>query len=259
MNDPGEALQDMDTLSDGRADRPLFNLASIPLPITHSDFYFSMRELAVSGNQGSTRHDTTMLEAASRRCAEMIEKNTIGTETGVTAGTRSTGPFPHRTTSTVYGYTNFNYRVTKTDLTTPTGSNPEAINQDVMEMIETMQTNGFYGPYMLYHSTAYSIWLNSDYFRSGSTSAVRSVRQRVMENEGIQDIRRLDYLTSGYQMILVQMSSDVASAINGMDFTVVQWPSRGGMQQNFRVMGIKVPLLRAPFNTVAGVIHATTS
>jgi hypothetical protein len=121
-----------------------------------------------------------------------------------------------------------------------------------------MQTNGFYGPYILYQSTGYTRYLSDDYFRAGSTSAVRSLRERLMQIEGIADIRRLDYLTSGYQMILVQMDPEVAQAIDGMGITTVQWDSQGGLRHNFKVMCIQVPLLRAPNNGVAGIIHATT-
>jgi len=258
MSDPGEALQDMDGVADGRADTPLLLPTSVPLPITHSDFRFTQREIAVSRNTGAPL-DTTMAEAAGRRVAEMVERQTIGTETGITYGTRSTGPDPHRGTSTVYGYTNYAYRVTKTDLTTPAGTNPEAVMTDILEMIETMNTNGFFGPFILYHSTPYSRYLNDDYFRSGSTSAVRSLRERLMEIEGLQDIRRLDYLTSGYQLILVQMDPQVAQAIDGMSPTTVQWEEKGGLEIRFKVMAIQVPVMKAPYNGVAGIIHGTTS
>lgn len=259
MSDPGEAVVDMDTLADARNDAPLFKLRSVPLPITHSDFFFSRRQIAVSRRTGKAL-DMTMVRAAARRVAEMVERTTIGLETGITYGTRSGDSMTaHDGTSTVYGYTNFPSRVTKTDLTTPTGSNPEAIVQDVMEMIETMQTNGFYGPYMLYHSTPYSLYLNSDYFRSGSTSAVRTVRERLMEVDGLAGIRRLDYLTSGYQMILVHMDPEVAQAIDGMRIQTVMWESQGGGRMNFKVFCIQVPLFKAPYNGVAGIIHGTTS
>lgn len=258
MTDPGEAVVDLDAITDGRSDQPQFKLRSIPLPIVHSDFSFSQRRIEVSRNSG-TPVSTTMGEAAMRRVAEMVERITIGTETGMTYGTQTSGYADHDGTSTVYGYTNFTHRVTKTDLTTPTGSNPEAIKTDVQEMIETMQTNGYYGPYVLYHSTGYSQYLNDDYFRTGSTSAVRTVRERLMELEGLSDIRRLDYLTSGYQLVLVQMDSDVAEGINGMDFTTVQWVEKGGLSVHFKVMCIKVPLLKAPYNGTAGIIHGTTA
>jgi hypothetical protein len=214
-----------------------------------------MREIAVSRRSGAPL-DTTMAEAAGRRVAEMIERTLIGTETGVSFGTNTN---IHTGSSKVYGYTNFPYRIQKTDLTSPTGINPEAVMTDILEMVETMQSNGYFGPYMLYHSTGYSRYLNDDYFRSGSTSAVRTLRERVMEIEGITDIRRLDFLTSGYQLILVQMTPEVAQAINGMEITTVQWESQGGLRQNFKVMCIQVPLLKAPYNNVAGILHGTTS
>lgn len=256
MNDPGEAIVDMDGITPGRTDRPLIDIKSTPLPITHSDFWFSERELMVARN-GGVPLDTTMGEAAGRRCGETVERTTIGTEAGVSYGTRSTGQFAHVGTSTVYGYTNFPYRITKTDLTTPTGSNPEAIMQDVNEMLELMYANGFFGPFILYHSTGYSQWLNNDYFRSGSTSAVRTVRERLMELEGISEIKRLDYLTSGYQLILVQMDPETARAINGMDVTTVAWDTSGGMRKNFKVMCIMVPQLRARYNGTTGIVHGT--
>lgn len=258
MSDPGEAIVDMDGDVDGRRDRPLFNLLSIPLPITHSDFYFTDREIEVSAQQG-TPLNTAMAEAAGRRVAETVEQTLIGTVTGMQFGPTSSTDTRYTGTSAVYGYTNFPYRITKTDLTTPLGSNPEAVMTDVLEMVETMQTNGFYGPYILYHSTGYSRYLADDYFRSGSTSAVRSVRQRLMEIDGLVDIRRLDYLTSGFQLLLIQVDPMYMQALNGMDLTPVQWSSMGGMRHNWKIMCIWVPLLKTQYSGVSPILHGTTS
>jgi hypothetical protein len=90
MSDPGEAVVDMDGLADARQDNPLFKLRSLPLPITHSDFMYSARRIAVSENQGEGLNTTTA-EAAGRRVAEMIERTTIGTETGMSFGTQAAG------------------------------------------------------------------------------------------------------------------------------------------------------------------------
>ena len=57
----------------------------------------------------------------------------------------------------------------------------------------------------------------------------------------------------------MQMTSDVARAVIGMDFTTVQWPSKGGMQQNFKVMTIQVPQIRSTFAGRSGIMHATTA
>ena len=257
VSDPGEAVVDMDGLTEGRNDSPKFQLEGLPLPITHSDFFFSSRRLAAS-RSGGTPIDTVQAESAGRRVAEMIEKTLIGTETGITYGGGSATPTYGRA-STVFGYTNFTARNTKIDLNTPTGSNPEAIMQDVIEMREQLYSDNFYGPFVLYHSTGYDAFLDNDYFRTGGTSVLQTLRQRIASIDGITAIRRLDYLTSGYVMILVQMTPDVARAINGMDITTVQWESVGGMRLNFKVMAIQVPQLRADFAGNCGILHGTTA
>lgn len=258
MNDPGVAVQDMDALTDARTDSPLFKLRSIPLPITHSDFWFSERRLAQSRNSNSPL-DTTMFEAAGRRVAEFIEQQLIGVGPSLTYGTVASGPTAHDGTSTIYGYTNYTYRITKTDLTTPTGSNPEAVKQDVIEMRQTLIDYGYKGPFMLYYSSPYDAYLDDDYFRTGSTAIQRTLRERIESIDGIAGVRRLSYLSSGYQMIMVQMTSDVAQAINGLDIITVQWESRGGMKKNFMVMAIQVPLLKAQYRGITGIVHGTTS
>lgn len=254
MSDPGEALVDMEGVTEGRTDSPKYQLEGLPLPITHSDFYFTARRLAASRRNGMPL-DTTMAEAAGRRVAEKIEKTLIGVDTGITYGDSAN----YGRTSTVYGYTNFTNRNTKTDLTTPLGSNPEATVQDILEMRDQLYSDNFYGPFMLYHSTSYDIFLDNDYFRSGGTAVNTTLRQRIAAIEGISGIRRLDFLTSGYVLIMVQMTPDVARAVNGMDITTVQWETKGGMQLNFKVMAIQVPQLRADFDGRCGIVHATTA
>lgn len=258
MTDPGEAVKDMDGTSPGRTDRPLFKTLSAPLPITHSDFFFTDRELEIA-RYGRMPLDGTMFEAAARRIWEAAEQGLIGTATGVTYGTRSTGPDAHTGTSTEYGYTTFPYRITKTDLTTPTGSNPEAIVMDILEMRETLRSYGFFGPYMVYHSTGYDLYLDNDYFRSGGTSVTRTLRERVESIEGIQGLRRLDYLTSGYQLIMLQIDSEVAEAIIGMEPTTMQWTGRGGAIHYYMIMAILTQILKAPYAGIAGIVHGTTS
>jgi hypothetical protein len=87
----------------------------------------------------------------------------------------------------------------------------------------------------------------------------RTLRQRLRQIDAITDVRRLDFLTSTYTFLLVQMTSDVARAINGMDITTVQWETQGGMRVNFKVMAIQVPQIRSDFNGRTGIVHATTA
>ncbi len=253
--DPGEAVKDMDLLTDGRNDRPQLNLRSHPLPVTHSDFYVSDREQEVSDGWIGMQ----MVDSASRRCAELVENTLIGTVTGMTFGPDSGTDTRYTGTSTEYGYLTLPSRIVKNDLTTPTGSNPEAVVDDVLEMIETLQSYGFYGPYTMYHSTAYTKWLNSDYFRTGSTLTGRTLRQRLLDNGDLTSIRRLNFLTSGYRLILVQMDPRWMSAINGMDFQVMRYDSKGGLRHNFIIAGIQTPLFTVPYAGVAPIVDGSTS
>lgn len=301
MSDPGEAIVDMNGLTEGRGDAPTYQLEGLPLPITHSDFWFDSRRLAISRNTG-TPIDTTMGEAASRRVAECIEKTTIGNQTGITYGGNSTQVGGYGRTSSVYGYLNFPTRLTKTNLITPTGSNPDSTVNDVLVMRNSLYAKKFYGPYMLYHSTDWDQYMDNDYARLGGNNASMTLRDRLRKIEGVTDVRRLDmlfsttdapqsnpyyttsnvgttgiapytgpggeYLVSGgggsnggnpFTLIMVQMTPEVARAVNGMDMTTVQWESKGGMQLNFKVMCIQVPQLRADRYGNCGIMQATTA
>lgn len=257
MSDPGEAMVDFDGLTDGRGDAPTFQLEGLPLPITHSSFHFGSRRLAVSRNTG-TPLDTTMAEAAARRVAEKIEKTLIGTVTGLQYGV----PADYGRTPKVYGYTNFPSRITKTNLTAPTGSNAATTIDEVLVMRDLLYAANFFGPFMLYHSTDWDKYLDDDYILTGGNVATQTLRERLRSIEGIQDVRRLDFLkasTNPFTLIMVQMTSDVARAVNGMELTTVQWESQGGMKLHFKVMCIKVPQLRADYNGNCGICHGTTS
>jgi hypothetical protein len=261
MSDPGEARQDMDGLSEVRGDSPKFQLEGLPLPITHSGFWFAQRRLAIS-RQSGTPLDTAMGEAAGRRVGELVEKVLIGNVDGLTYGEGRAGGGAYGRTSAVYGYTNFPARLTKTNLTIPLGTNPEATVADVLTMRDQLYAAKFYGPYMIYHSTDWDRFLDNDYARLGGNNASMTLRDRLRSIDGIQDVRRLDFLTSDndpFTLVMVQMTSDVARAVNGLDITTVQWESQGGMRLNFKVLCIHVPQLRADYNGNCGLLHATTA
>lgn len=257
ISDPGAAIVDMDGLTEGPNDQPLFQLEGLPLPITHSDFTISDRRLRISRNSG-TPLDTTLPAFASRRVNESIERVTIGTNAGVTYGTST----DYSRTSKVYGYTNFPDRVTKTNLTQPTGSNPETTVAEVLSMRESLMNVKQYGPYMLYHSTDWDQYMDNDYARLGGNNASMTLRDRLRKIEGITDVKRLDYLDSTnhpWTLLMVQMTEDNARAVIGMNLVTVQWPTKGGLQMNFKVMCIKVPQLRADYDGNCGILQATTS
>jgi len=127
---------------------------------------------------------------------------------------------------------------------------------------------------MLYHSNDWDTFLDNDYILTGGNVATQTLRERLKSIDGIIDVRRLDFLTSTipvstdaaqiltanpFTLIMVQMTSDVCRAINGMDITTVQWESVGGMRLNFKVMAIQVPQIRATFAGNSGLLVGTTT
>lgn len=255
MSDPGEAFVDFDGLTEGRRDAPKFQLEGLPLPITHSPFWFSSRRLAVSRKLG-TPIDSVMAESAGRRVAEEIEKTLIGSVVGPTLSPGNVAEYG--AAPKVYGYTNFPYRITKTDIVAPTtgGWTPASLVDDVLDMVESLNTSGFYGPFMVYHSTDWSKYMDLDY---SSAKGDNTLRDRIRKIEQVQDVRRLDFLTNTYTILLVQMTPDVCRAVNGMEFSTVQWESKGGMRLDFKVMAIQVPQLRADITGKCGIAHGTTA
>lgn len=252
QSDPGSAVIDMDGLADSQTDAPIYQLEGLPLPIVHSGFFYSERRLSASRNSG-TPLDTTMAEKAGRRVAETIEQLTIGT----LALSWAYGDTANYGTSAgkIWGYTTHPDRITKTDLTIPDGTNGSTTVDDVLAMIQLASNSYFYGPFMLYHSSGWDQYMDDDY----RANDARTLRGRLRQIDAIVDVRRLDYLTSGYQLLLVQMTADVARAVNGMDITTLMWESKGGLQVNFKVMAIQVPQLRSDYNGNMGLVHATTS
>jgi len=261
MSDPGEAVVDFDGMTEGRSDQPLFKLEGLPMPITHSDFWFPERLLAISRKNG-TPLNTRMAEAAGRRVAESVEKTLIGMITGPTLGNAASGTagLAYGRAGSVYGYTNHPARITKTDLTAPTagGWTAQTTVGDVLAILDLLRAKKFYGPFMVYHSTDWDTYLDDDYSTAADAGS-KTLRNRIREIDEIKDVRRLDFLTNTFTLLVVSMTSEVVQAVNGMDINTVQWPSMGGMRTNFKVMAIQVPLITPDYDDNCGICHATTA
>ncbi len=244
MSDVDPAIVSMDGLRESPNDRQVFELGSLPLPIIHKDFNFSLRQVMASRNGGSPL-DTSMAEACARKVAESAEQLLLGIH-----GTADQYAYGG---GTIYGYTDFPSRLTRT-ISTPDGTADDGTVAlaDVLAMRTQAYANYHYGPFVLYNSPNWDQYLDGDF----KTQSDKTLRQRIAAIEGISSIRTLDYLTN-YDLILVQMTSDVVREVIGMDITTVQWETKGGMQLNFKVMAIMVPQLRADINSRTGIVHGT--
>ncbi len=242
MTDTNDAQISIDGLRESPDDRPEFELTNLPLPITHKDFMFSARQILCSRNGGSPL-DTTTAEIAGRKVAESVERLSIGRISSYTFGG-----------GTIAGLTNYSSRITYT-LTTPVGVGVGmgvVLLADVIAMRTASVAAFHYGPWMMYVAPSWDTYLDTD-FKANSD---KTVRERVKAINGIVDIRTLDFMQN-YDIVLVQMTSDIIRMVIGMDITTLQWDTKGGMQKNFKVMAIMVPQLRADINDNTGIVHGS--
>lgn len=235
-----EADISMDTLTRGEKDRPTFNQQSVPVPIVHKDFGFSLRTLEASRRNGSGL-DVTTADLAGRVVAETSEKMLF-----LGANVQVEG-------STIYGYTTHPGRITvdmsPTWSTTATSAD---IVGDFGQALQALRENKKFGPYMVYIAANLETRLDGDY--AAGTSDVRTIRQRLMEYNRVEDIKVADFLPDN-NVIIIQLTRDVVDLAIGMDLATVQWQLMGGMGEEFRTMAVWVQRIKADANNPAGIAH----
>lgn len=239
MGDITGATISMDPARKSEGDRPEFDTINLPLPVIHKDFFFTARQIATGRNNGAPI-DVTTAQLAARKVSEEAEKLFLGT-----AGSYSYGG------GTVYGLINYPGRLTQ-ELTDPTdtGWTPATLVAEVLAMRQLSTNNNYFGPWRMYVSPDWDVYLDDD-FKANSDI---TLRQRLTAINGISEIVTLDYLT-GLQIVMVQMTSDVARLVNGMDITTLQWEEDGGMVVHFKVMAIWVPQIRSDIDEQTGIVH----
>lgn len=234
----------MDAVRQAEADRPETDFVNLPLPIIHKDFHFTARQIAVS-RQGRMPLDTTMIELATEVVVEEAEKLLVGTLPEYTYGG-----------GTVYGYLNFPGRITFT-ITDPEsgGWTPDDLVNEILEMRQAATDARFRGPFVVYMSSDFDLYLDKDY---SETKGDNTLRDRILNIRGIQSIETLDYLPAK-TVLMVQMTAGTVREVIGMDVTTVQWETMGGLMQHFKVMAIMVPQLRSDPDGNSGIVHGAVA
>lgn len=237
----GTATISMDGIRMGDTDRPHFATGLLPLPIIHEDFEMSLRQIEASRN--GTPLDLTMAEEAARNVADEAEKLTIGLKS------------PHYGGGVVYGMINSPARLTASVRNPSTYANwvPKMAVHDVLAMRDVSKANNHRGPWMLYCGPSWDTYLDEDY---SDEKGSNTLRERLEKIKGIDGIETLDFLT-GYDMVLVQKTSNVIRLVIGMEMTTLQWDSHGGLMKHFKVMMIIVPQIRADAANQTGIVHAS--
>lgn len=238
-----DAIQSMDGMRESPNDRLESELVSIPIPILHKDFSFSLREIEMA-RRGLMPLDTSMGEESARKVKELMDKICWGTVAG-----------QYYAGATVYGALTFPDRNTKT-LTAPTGSNGGTTVTEVLDMRKKLQDDGFFGPYKLYCSTNWGPYLDNDFSTSKGDN---TLRDRLKAIRGIGDVVDADYLVDStkYVMMLVQQTSNVVQAVIAQNLKVVSWDSHGGFRKSYKVLMAGAPRWNSDIDGACGTCHGS--
>ncbi len=240
VSDIEAAQVSMDAVTRGLSDRVEYDINFLPLPITHKDFQINLRVLEASRRRGDSL-DTTLAELSARKVSELNEEYLFVGSSDYTFGG-----------GTIFGYVDAPNRNQVTlagnwDASDTTG---EEILDDVRAMKQASINAKHYGPWVMYIPTAYETVLDDD-FKSNSD---KTIRQRILEVSGIQDVKVADKLTAN-NVLLVQMTSDVVRMVQGLPLTTVEWQTQGNMVFHFKVMNILVPQVRFDQEGNSGITH----
>jgi hypothetical protein len=239
LNEMTAAEITMDAVTPTQKDRPQYDLKYLPLPIIHKDFSFNIRALNASRTTGTPLDVVAGMQAA-RQVSEKVEDILFNGASTYTYGG-----------GTIYGYTDHPNKSSVTlstqwDASAATGT---TILDDVRAMKQAAIDAKHYGPYVLYIPTNYETTLDDD-FKSESD---KTIRQRILEISGIQDVKVADKLTDD-TVVLVQMTSDVVRMVEGLAMQTVEWQEGGGFTTNYKVLTIMVPQIRADQNGNSGIV-----
>lgn len=241
LTDMSPADVSLDGVTRTENDRQEFDLAGIPLPITHKDFYLNLRTLTASRSGSGEPLDTMHVRTSGRLVSEQAEKMLF--QGGKTfGGLHIYGYTTHPSRNVVAFGTNGAW-----DQVAKTGEN---ILADIITLISTAQSDRMNGPYAIYVSRNFSTKLDTD-FKANSDLTVRN---RLLQIEGVRSIRTADQMPAS-SVVLVQLTSDVVQWVQGEPLQSVQWDIEGGFQINFKAFQIAVPLIRADIQGRSGIVH----
>lgn len=239
ITDMGAATVSLDGQTNTENDRQELDMASLPIPITHKDWFLDLRTLVASRERGEAL-DTSNMRQAGRRVSETAESMLFN-------GGKTFGGFP------IYGYTTHPSRQTASftggNWATPGKTGADFLT-DVLAMITKLQNQRMYGPYWLYTGRDANIPLDNDFKALGT----QTIRERLLAVDGLLSITVVDQLASA-NLVMVMPTSDVVQWVQGEPLQNVQWDTLGGFRINFKTWQIGVPLIKSSAAGRSGVCH----
>jgi uncharacterized linocin/CFP29 family protein len=236
ISDMTDASVNMAAEADEEEDRANFTLVGVPVPIISKGFRIDIRSLSAARMHGAPL-DTTHVDTATRKVAEMQENILFNGSSVVQRG------------AVIYGYLNHPSRnVVSGGADWGTASN---IIPNITALIGALMADNFYGPYKLYlNQTQYvqTLALNSN----TAVPILRTIEQ--MPGMGPGSVKPSHYVPDG-QAVMVHMSRDVVDLAIGQETAPVEWEEKGGLVTHYKVLNASVPRVKADASGRSGLAH----
>ncbi len=239
VSDMDAANVSMSGVTPGERDQLEFTLQTMPLPIIHKDFNINIRRLLASRTRGQPL-DVAQAEMASILVAETVESMVFA------------GHATREGSSRIYGLLTEGNRNTGSvtanwDTVGTSGANKL---KDVIAMISALKSDRHYGPFGMYVPEAAFTNLSQD-FKSESD---KNQLIRLLDTPGLEFIKPSTNVTAG-AIVMFQLTRSVLDEVIGLQPTMVQWETNGGMTINFKVMAIMIPRARSTVTSQSGIAH----
>lgn len=232
----------------GGAERDLPELieVGVPVPVIFKDFEIDGRALAASRRMGDGM-DLTVVAEATRVVAESIENMLING-----SAVRLNGKI-------LYGYRNHPNR--NTDTATNYGGGDWTtignIVPTVAGMVNAANLDYHYGPFVLYVSQHQ---YNEAALRHYDDGTAETPLARILRMPMISAVTMLPAVTlPANELLLVQMTGEVARWAEVHDIQVREWASPDGMADMMKVLAIATPEIKSRQDGKSGIVHATNA
>ena len=236
VSDMTDASVNMAAEVDDEEDRINYNLVGVPVPIISKSFRIDIRSLSASRQNGGLL-DTTHVDTATRKVAEMLEYILFNGSTIVQRG------------QAIYGYTNHPSRNTVSGgADWGTAAN---IIPNMTAMLGALIADNMFGPYRLYLHTDQYV---QTFALNASTTLPIIRTMEAMPGMGPGSIQPTNYIPSG-QAVLVAMNRDVVDLAIGQEIIPVEWDTKGGLVTRWKVMAAMVPRVKADAGGRSGLAH----
>lgn len=242
-----------------RGERQIQNEDGVTTPIyaTWDDFSFDVRTIAAA-NRAGYDIETSHVTGATRNVNEAVEDQGINGLVDEQGNLIAIGGHTAPGLINATGVNTYQYLGGATgrawDDATKTG---EHILADLIDMVEILQDDNYYGPYNLYVPTAYGLKLMSD-FKSATSGTIQSRLEELIAGNRPIRIRVADQLPAN-RTVLVQMTEDVIDVVDGQRPSQVGWEDGPGFESFSIVLACMIVRPKANFDGASGIVVGNTT